>query len=328
MGQCHSQNLHQPSFSSADELNQRIDCLPGGPEWKCKLVTLDEAPKEGPFPFYYWEAVDCLAYLQANPGFRGHTNFVPVEQYADAAMTNRIYSEPHTAKWMHKIQAYYPEDSINGFFLASDDTHLTNFSGDQKMHPLLITSSHISKSICAKPSCHEFMLMARIPDCKFEKTEFATATERKTMPGVLNAMLFHKCMKIALKSVNQMDQKLVEMVDSYGDVRHERCFLAGYIGDLKEHKIIGCLNNDDCDKCLAEKTDLGSAHACASQTQQSILDKIHTVQAENPDASLWEFVQAAKAVRLFGVEKPFWEDLPHVDICKAICIDVLHGLHK
>jgi hypothetical protein len=263
MAQCKSSDLHSPSFKSADELNQRIDNLPGGPEWKCVFVKMDEAPKEGPFPFYYREAVDCLAYLQANPGFKGHMNYMPVEQYADTAMANRVYSEPHTAKWLHQVQAYYPEDSINGFFLASDDTHLTNFSGDQKMHPLLITSSHISKSIRAKPSRRAFMLMARIPDCKFAKTDFATVAERKTMPGVLNAMLFHKCMKIALKSVRNMAQQPVEMVDSYGDVRQERCFMAGYIGDLKEHKMIGCLNNDDCDKCLAEKNDLGKAHTRA-----------------------------------------------------------------
>ena len=169
------------------------------------------------------------------------------------------------------------------------------------------------------------MLTAQIPDCKFAKTDFTTAAERRTMPGVLNVMLFHKCMKIALKSVRKMDQQPVEMVDSYGDVHRERHFMAGYIGDLKEHKMIGCLNNDDCDKCMAEKKDLGKAHACAPRTQQSILNKIHEVQRDNPDASLWEFVQAAKAERLFGVEKPFWEDLPHVDICEAICTDVLHG---
>ena len=323
-----TQYTYKPSFSSADELYMRIDQLPGGPPWLEKDVVMDEAPNEGTFKFYYRDPVACLAYLQANPGFRGHMNYVPVEQYADEEMTNRVYSEPHTAKWIHKIQAEYPEDSINGFFLASDDTHLTNFSGDKKMHPVLITSSHISKSVRAKPSRCGFMLMVRIPDCKFAKTEFDTASEAKTMPGILNAMLFHKCMKIALKPMETMHKKAVEMVDSLGDVRNERCFMAGYIGDLKEHKIIGCLNNDDCDKCLAEKHDLGDAHPCAPRTQQSILDKIHQVRAENPDASLWQFVQAAKAKRLFGVERPFWEDLPHVDICKAIATDVLHGLHK
>ena len=93
---------------------------------------------------------------------------------------------------------------------------------------------------------------------------------------------------------------------------------------LKKHKIIGCLNNDDCDKCLAEKHDLGDAHPCAPRTQQSILDKIHQVRAENPDASLWQFVQAAKAKEAIWSGKAILGRLAyHVDICKAIAIDVL-----
>ena len=71
--------------------------------------------------------------------------------------------------------------------------------------------------------------------------------------------------------------------------------MASYTGDLKEHKMIGCLNNDGCDKCLTEKNELGKAHTHAPQTQQSILDKIHEVLSNNPDASLWEFVQTGKA---------------------------------
>jgi hypothetical protein len=62
---------------------------------------MDEAPNEGPFPFYYREAVDCLAYLQANPGFKGHMNYMPVEQYADTAMTNRVYSRFGTSCLPH-----------------------------------------------------------------------------------------------------------------------------------------------------------------------------------------------------------------------------------
>jgi hypothetical protein len=37
---------------------------------------------------------------------------------------------------------------------------------------------------------------------------------------------------------------------------------------------------------------------------------------------------AAVDRQLSGVEHPFWEGLPYTDICKVICNDVLHGLHK
>lgn len=318
----------KPSFSSADELYQRIDCLPGGPEWKEKSFVMPEAPEEGPITFYWRDPVECLAYLQANPVFRGNMNYVPVEQYADEERLNRIFSEPHTAKWVHRMQALYPTDSINGILLASDDTHLTNFSGDKKDHPVLISSTHISKSVRAKPGRRAFMLMARIPHCKFAKLKYKTATEAAQIPGILQARLFHHCMTIATQSLQAMDKTPVEMVDSYGDVRKERCFLAGYIADLKEQKMIGCIHNDHCVCCLAEKSDLGTNQHCEPRTQQSILDRIHEVQAENPNATLWEYVKASKKKQLFGVDKPFWEGLPHVDICEVLCSDVLHGLHK
>ncbi|EJD33514.1 hypothetical protein AURDEDRAFT_23538, partial [Auricularia subglabra TFB-10046 SS5] len=38
--------------------------------------------------------------------------------------------------------------------------------------------------------------------------------------------------------------------------------------------------------------------------------------------------QEARKLGLSGVEHPFWEDFPTSDICRVICQDVLHGLHK
>ncbi|KAF8581410.1 hypothetical protein K439DRAFT_1353989 [Ramaria rubella] len=49
---------------------------------------------------------------------------------------------------------------------------------------------------------------------------------------------------------------------------------------------------------------------------------------QNPNADTWHFIQACQRVQLSGVEEPFWSDLPYTDICKVICNDVLHGLHK
>jgi hypothetical protein len=66
-----------PSFKSADELNQHIDNLPGGPEWKCVFVKMDGAPKEGPFPFIIMKLwIVLLIYKQILD-----MNYIPVEQY-------------------------------------------------------------------------------------------------------------------------------------------------------------------------------------------------------------------------------------------------------
>ncbi|KAF8517067.1 hypothetical protein BU17DRAFT_76512 [Hysterangium stoloniferum] len=36
----------------------------------------------------------------------------------------------------------------------------------------------------------------------------------------------------------------------------------------------------------------------------------------------------AKNIGLNGVEEPWWIDFPETDICKAVCPDMLHRLHK
>jgi len=59
-----------------------------------------------------------------------------------------------------------------------------------------------------------------------------------------------------------------------------------------------------------------------------ILEKIRAVRAKNHNANTWQFITSCIEVQLRGVEHPFWEDLPHTDICKVICQDTLHGLHK
>ena len=44
--------------------------------------------------------------------------------------------------------------------------------------------------------------------------------------------------------------------------------------------------------------------------------------------TLWTFIQKCQEVQLSGVDEPFWKDFPYTDICKVICQDTLHGLHK
>ena len=44
--------------------------------------------------------------------------------------------------------------------LASDQTHLTNFSGDKKLWPLYMTIGNITSNIRNRPSMHAWVLLA------------------------------------------------------------------------------------------------------------------------------------------------------------------------
>ena len=308
---------------------ERIDkWLPAGPQWFGKEVTLPEAPNETQFLFYR-DPVECLRFLAQNPSFDQHQSYSPVKYFTDRACNERVYSEMHTGDAWHFYQSVINDgETVNPAIIASDATHVTNFSGDGKVHPAYITSGQIHSAIRAQPSRRAFLLLAYIPVCKFSKTEFPNPTQQKAMAGRLQHRLFHACMRIILKSLKEAGENAVPMIDSHGNMRMTRVFLAAWISDKEEQNMIAALGANSCTNCLAETRDLGDAQTCQVRTGKSILEKIRRVRVQNPDATTWKFIQEARDVQLSGVEEPFWSDLPHTDICKVICHDVLHGLHK
>ncbi|KAF8578501.1 hypothetical protein K439DRAFT_1362009, partial [Ramaria rubella] len=81
-----------PSFKNSSGLVNAIESLPGAPEWRAKWITLPEAPLD-PQLLLYRDPVECLEWLEANPEFKGEKDYMPYEEYLDAEMTERCYSE-------------------------------------------------------------------------------------------------------------------------------------------------------------------------------------------------------------------------------------------
>src|SRR6266850_5099885 len=97
--------------------------------------------------------------------------------------------------------------TVLSIILVTDHTHLTNFTGDKKMHAIYLSLGNISKDICWKHNTCAWLLVTKIPISKFLKTQFSrTKTEWDTMPGILSHCLFHKCMHQVLEPL-QLDQR-------------------------------------------------------------------------------------------------------------------------
>ena len=85
--------------------------------------------------------------------------------------------------------------TILGIILVSDHTHLTNFTGDKKMHAVYLSIGNISKDVCQKHNSCTWLLVTKVPISKFLKTQFSgPKTEQEAMPGILSHHLFHECM--------------------------------------------------------------------------------------------------------------------------------------
>ena len=220
--------------------------------------------------------------------------------------------------------------TLHPVILASDKTHLTNYSGDKNMHVVLLTIGNIPKSVRRKINRNAYILIAEIPSPKFENTQFPTAGEESDMPGILRRQLFHLCMSIVLEPLRQHKglPRLYRAIDPEGFTRTCAAVLAGWIADMEEVWAILGLSPSTCPKCLASHADLDSLCNQPARTSQWILDTLAHVRSQVTDAAdTWQFVGRAKEYGLFGVEKLCWEGVG-VDVCRVICFDILHTLHK
>ncbi|KAF8325335.1 uncharacterized protein EI90DRAFT_2932538, partial [Cantharellus anzutake] len=95
---------------------------------------------------------------------------------------------------------------IQGVILASDETHLTNFSGSKVFHAVYMTLGNIHGDIRWQPDSGAWLLLAILPTSSFTQTVLTytspqshdklTKNEAATLPGILKHQLFHACMKI------------------------------------------------------------------------------------------------------------------------------------
>ncbi|KIJ42963.1 hypothetical protein M422DRAFT_170523, partial [Sphaerobolus stellatus SS14] len=229
--------------------------------------------------------------------------------------TERCYSEMASGEAWNNIQHEFPECdgiTVSLVILKSDSTHLTNFSGDKKVKPLLISSGHIKQHVHAAPSSRAFLCTAFII----------------SLPGILNCCLHHISLCHILWTLVPHETIPKETLDSEGFLCHEIIHIVAYIADLPEQALKAALALNQCVACLAGTKQLGSPSPCACHTGASILAAIAEIKAEHPNVSAYKFNLEVKNEGLNGVDEPLWKDFKHLEICDIICPDVLHGLHK
>ncbi|KAG8754251.1 hypothetical protein FRC11_006750 [Ceratobasidium sp. 423] len=175
------------------------------------------------------------------------------------------------------------------------------------------------------------MLVAYIPICKWEATlehtEIKSKAHAKALPGILSRRLFHICMEIICQPLRELN--VHEITDPDGNIRLIFYVLLAYLADLEEQYLISALDKSNCIHCVATTDEFGSPDEQPTQTSKSILTAIERVQeARQVNADPYEFSLSAGKERLCNVEYPFWANLPFVDICQVLSVDLLHRFHK
>ncbi|KAG9089327.1 hypothetical protein FRC06_001596 [Ceratobasidium sp. 370] len=185
-----------PSFSHAhnlfDVIENKLDGF-GGPKWHCQPILPEHFPdgKHEDLVLYLRDLEECLDLLVGRPDLDGEIIFSPKVIFAGDDEI-QVYGEMPTGHCWHQIlhdAGQNPDAALGGVLFGSDKTHLTDYSGDVKVHALYVSLSNITKDGHAQTSKRAWMLIAYIPICKWENTVEQTNPKSKAhktmLPGIL-----------------------------------------------------------------------------------------------------------------------------------------------
>ena len=146
---------------------------------------------------------------------------------------------------------------IQAVILASDETHLTNFSGSKVFHALYMTLGNIYGHIRRQPQsgawlllCHPSFTKTLLDLTSPQSHIILNKNEAASLPGILKQHLYHESMAIVIAPLCPPHRK-PHLVQGPGNkVHYSMPCLLGYIADMEEQFMIACVTPKACRVCL------------------------------------------------------------------------------
>ncbi|QRV82415.1 C2H2 zinc finger [Ceratobasidium sp. AG-Ba] len=240
---------------------------------------------------------------------------IPEIKWTSVEKTDRIRDETWTADLMWQIQGEIEDEygTVITIIISSDETRLTNFSGDKKAHLVYITIGNLPKRLRRRTSQRANVLLGYLP---VPKLDFEPD---KDMQRFHRRDLFHKCMRMMMEPLQEACKTGVEVACVDGGVRRIYPVLASYIADFPEQCRVACCKTNFCPLCTVHPDKKGDLGDSPPQTRDGMIKALN----EHRALGSVDFVRWG----MFEVD-PFWKDYPYVRLDCLMTPDLLHQMHK
>ena len=261
---------------------------------------------------YSRNILDCIRLLLSHLPFADHMVFGPERLFDRTG--RRVYNEIYTADWWWETQDLVPRGgTVVPLLLASDTTHLTNFSRDKAAWPVSMSISNISKALRWQGTKRAWVLGALL-----------LIPPKKPKDGEIN-ISWHGAIERILEPIVELDiaGPGYEWDCANGQVR--RCYpiLAAWIADYQEHVILVRIIKGLCPVCEILRTEMG--HEPNSRVRgfrdRDPISYQQALERANPEDAKY-----LSSIGLQAEENPFWR----VTLCNVYSLwqpDTLHLLH-
>ncbi|RDB15504.1 hypothetical protein Hypma_004161 [Hypsizygus marmoreus] len=309
------------SFRSAQQLRDRAELLPKGPEWKCKPRTTN-VPTKSKIHLFYRNPLECIQSLLHHPLMKDHIKYTPFRLFKTAEKAMRIYTEWLSGDVAWEMQEQLPPGAtLIGTILSSDKTNISAMTGGRMAHPLLLSIANLDMGFRMKASNHAFLLLALLPIPKF------IHKDRKTR-GVLENRLIHECLDFILQPLKTAAQIGIMMSDPLGGLRYVFTPLAAYIVDTQESTVLAGVNNKTSSVTMASYKQLGDNFQHEPRTALTTITQLRVLESTTDPWHLEAYIKAANLVHLNSVHRPFFRDWPLAEPSKFLTPEPLHHWHK
>ncbi|KAG9088471.1 hypothetical protein FRC06_002015, partial [Ceratobasidium sp. 370] len=297
------------------QFDAEIDSLPHGPDWYRQTIRVPGDNGEEVVDLWKQNVIEIVAMLLRNRRFMQYMRFALEKHWESEDHRGRVYDEMWSGNWWWRIQNILGSGAtIAPIILAVDKTQMTVLSGNKQAWPVYLSIGNISKEIRRKPSERATLLVGYIPVVSLSDIS------DKTKRSETSWQLFHTCMESILEPLKEASRKGVEMFCADGGVHRVHPILAAYIADYPEQCLVTCVRDNRCPICWVpgdKRADYGQHYELRGK--QTTLHALHDHWAGH-----------SQSVHILGIRpnRPFWADLPYVDISNCIAPDILHQLNK